>query len=62
MNSFYRTSKFIVAYLRLGFPEDKFAPYLSGVTQDGEPRQMLQDHYGIATAADLEAGLAKFLR
>lgn len=62
VSAFYQTSKFLVGFLQLNYPPDKFEPFLSDMAGGIPVEAALQKHYGIASAADLSAQFRRFIR
>jgi len=59
---FYQTSKFLVGYLQLNYPQEKFEPFLTDVIYGASTEEALQKHYGIQSVAELNSGFQKFVR
>jgi len=62
VSAFYQTSKFLVGYLQLNYPQEKFAPFLTDVIHGSTTEAALQKHYEIQSIADLNSGFLKFIR
>ncbi len=62
VRSFYDTSKFLVGFLQLKFPQEKFAPFLEDMSKDAELESALLKHYGIASINELSDAFIKFTR
>jgi len=59
---FYDTSKFLVGFLQLNYPPEKFEPFLAEMTQGGSVDEALRKHYGFQTVGELDAAFRKFIR
>jgi len=62
VHSFYQTSKFLVGFLQLSFPPDKFEPFLSEMANGGEIVSALQKHYAISSLEEFDTSFKKFVR
>lgn len=62
LQAFYETAKFVVAYLRLDWPEDRFRRFLKDIIRGEEMMAALNRHYGVRDVGALEAGFADFIR
>lgn len=62
IQAYYETSKFLVAYLRLGFPPEKFVAYLHEVMGGAEATATLEPGFGLGNVEAIRAGLSGFLR
>jgi len=62
ISAFYQTSKFLVGYLQLNYPQEKFEPFLTEMLQGASTESALQKHYGIQSIAELNKAFQKFIR
>lgn len=62
VRAFYDTSKFLVGFLQLNYPPEKFEPFLSAMAGGATVDQALYEHYGIASVEELAAAFRKFIR
>ncbi|MBU0677430.1 MAG: hypothetical protein KJ626_04870 [Verrucomicrobia bacterium] len=61
VHAFYQTSKFLVAYLRLEWPEENFIDLINEVMAGTEFDAALEQKYAIASRDDLAKGFKKFI-
>ena len=59
---FYETSKFLVGFLQLNFPGEKFEPFLADMTKAMPVDEAFRKHYGFNSVADLDAAFRRFIR
>jgi len=62
IRSFYETSKFLVGYLQLNYPPEKFGTFISDMVGGAQLEAALQKNYGINSIAELETSFRKFIR
>lgn len=62
VSAFYQTSKFLVGYLQLNYPPEKFEPFLSEMANGGDVASALQKHYDIASLEEFSKAFQKFVR
>jgi hypothetical protein len=62
IHSFYETSKFLVGYLQLNYPPEKFGTFISDMAGGSGLELALQKNYGINSIVDLESAFRKFIR
>lgn len=58
---FYETSKFLVGYLQLNYPQERFDPFLAAMVGGASLDDALRDQYGIQSVAELNASFQKFV-
>jgi hypothetical protein len=62
VHAFYETSKFLVGFLQLQYPPEKFEPFLAAMAGGTPVAQALYDHYGIESVPAFAAAFQKFIR
>ena len=62
VHAFYETSKFLVGFLQLQYPPEKFEPFLAAMAGGAPVEQALQEHYGIGSVGEFDAAFRKFIR
>ncbi|HMP90440.1 MAG TPA: hypothetical protein PJ991_09570 [Kiritimatiellia bacterium] len=62
VRAFYDTSKFLVGFLQLNFPDNKFEPFLAEMTTGVSVEDALKRHYGFNSIAEFEAAFRRFAR
>ena len=58
--AFYETSKFMVAFLLLDQPPEKFVPFMKDLSSGQSITAAFRKHYGLETLADIEHAFRKF--
>ncbi|HMO49921.1 MAG TPA: hypothetical protein PKE26_05650 [Kiritimatiellia bacterium] len=59
---FYETSKFLVGFLQLQYPQEKFEPFIADLAAGKPVEDALRRHYGLQSVAELETAFKKFVR
>lgn len=62
VSSFYQTSKFLVGFLQLQYPQEQFEPFLADMVKGTPTDVALMRHYGISSVADFNTSFQKFVR
>lgn len=62
VRAFYETSKFLVGYMQLNYPPEKFEPFLADMASGAEAEASLQKHYGVPSLAEFSKAFQKFVR
>lgn len=59
--AFYKTAKYVVGWLRLDYPADRFVPFVETVSKSGY-LAAFQEHYGLNSLEDVRVSFLKFAR
>lgn len=60
VDQFYRTSKYVVAYLLLEQPPERFLPFLTDLVAGDSVTNALRTHYEMGSLADFEKAFGRF--
>lgn len=59
--AFYKTAKYVVGWLRLEHPPDRFLPFVEAVSRDGY-QVAFKEYYGLNSLDEVRAAFLKFAR
>lgn len=61
VRAFYDTARFLVGFLRLDYPPEKWNAFIDAVLSGADPQKALQDTYGFADRTSLRRAFDKFV-